>query len=75
MPDLAAALQDAQVWMDEIPGVESVAESESDGKPCIWVYVTSPEAAARLPKTFQGYIVRVQAGDVIQAQPTKLPQR
>ena len=60
--------------MNEIPGVGSVGESVYDGKPCIWVYVTAPEAAAKLPKTFHGFAVNIQGGDIIQAQP-KLPKQ
>lgn len=68
MVDFPAALQEAQVWMDEIPGVQAVAECESAGEKCIYVYVTVPDAAARLPAEFKGYRVIVEQGDPMQAQ-------
>lgn len=68
MVDFPVALEHAQVWMDEVQGVQAVGECELEGKRCISVYVTFPEAAARLPSEFEGYKVIIEHGDPIHAQ-------
>lgn len=68
MVDFPVALQQAQVWMDEVQGVEAVGEGERDGKKCISVYVSLPEAAAKLPSEFQGYKVVIEQTGPFQAQ-------
>ena len=44
------ALCEAEKWVDEVEGVESVAEGTQDGAPCITVFVSSPEPRKVLPK-------------------------
>lgn len=68
MVDFPVALEQAQVWMDEVPGVQAVGECEFEGKKCIAVHLTDPEAAARLPSEFQGYKVIIEQGGPFQAQ-------
>lgn len=70
MVDFPEALQHAQVWMDEVQGVEAVGECEFEGEPCISVYISLPEAAARLPSEFQGFKVVIEHGGPFQAQET-----
>jgi hypothetical protein len=74
MGDIAAALQEAQRWLDSVPGVAAVGETECDGRPCIYVYVTSPEAAAQIPAELQGHRVVIQSGEPIQAQEPPRPR-
>lgn len=68
MVDFPVALEHAQVWMDEVQGVQAVGECEFEGKKCISVYITLPEAAAKLPAEFEGYKVVIEQGDPIHAQ-------
>ena len=68
MVDFPVALEHAQVWMDEVRGVQAVGECEFEGKKCISVYVTLPEAAAALPSEFEGYKVIIEQGGPFQAQ-------
>lgn len=68
MVDFPAALEQAQIWMDEVQGVQAVGECEFEGNKCISVYITVPEAAAKLPAQFKGYKVVIEQGDPIQAQ-------
>lgn len=71
MVDFPIALEHAQVWMDEIPGVQAVGECETAGEKCIYVYITVPEAVHKLPAEFEGYKVIIQQGGPIQAEEAK----
>jgi hypothetical protein len=66
--DIEAALQKAEAWLDEIEGVEGVAQGKMDEKDCITVFVTIPEAAEKIPKEFHGYPVCVEFTDPFHAQ-------
>ena len=46
----------------EVPGVTGVAEGESQGKPCIRVFVLDKnyEILRRIPNTIEGYPVQVE---------------
>ena len=46
----------------EIPGVAGVAEGESQGKPCIRVFVLdrNSEFLRRIPSTLEGYPVKIE---------------
>ena len=68
MVDFPVALEHAQAWMDEVQGVEAVGECELEGKKCISVYISVPEAAAKLPSKFEGYRVVIEQGGPFQAQ-------
>ena len=68
MVDFPVALERAQLWMDEVQGVQAVGEGEFEGKKCIAVHITLPEAAAKLPAEFDGYKVVIEQGDPIHAQ-------
>jgi hypothetical protein len=72
MVDFPVALEHARVWMDEVQGVEAVGECETEGEKCISVYVTLPEAAAKLPSEFEGYKVVIEQGGPIQAQEAEI---
>jgi hypothetical protein len=74
MVDFPVALERAQVWMDEVRGVEAVGECESEGKKCISVYISLPEAAAKLPSEFEGYKVVIEHTDPFQAQEAESPR-
>jgi ABC-type taurine transport system substrate-binding protein len=56
---VAAALDQAQRWLDTIPGVTGVGQGEQDGQPTIDVWVTDPEWADNLPHEVHGLPVRV----------------
>jgi hypothetical protein len=45
-----------------IPGVVGIAEGESEGEPCIKVYVArkTPELMSQIPSSLEGYAVRVE---------------
>ncbi|WP_436501760.1 hypothetical protein [Actinokineospora sp. HUAS TT18] len=57
---VAAALDQAQRWLDAIPGVTGVGQGEQDGRATIDVWVTDPEWAERLPREVKGLTVRVR---------------
>ncbi|MFC2069204.1 hypothetical protein ACFLTP_09410 [Chloroflexota bacterium] len=46
----------------EVPGVAGIAEGESQGKPCIKVFVlgNNSEFLGRIPSTLEGYPVQVE---------------
>ena len=65
---LEEAVRAASAWT-ELDGVEIVGASKTrEGKDCIFVQVSSAAAAARLPKTFEGYEVVIEQGDKVHAQ-------
>ena len=68
MVDFQAVLESAQVWVQEIDGVQAVGECESEGKKCIYVYVTLPDAMSEIPSEYRGYNVIIEQGDPIHAQ-------
>lgn len=68
MVDFPAVLESAHAWVEEIKGVQAVGECETDGEKCIFVYVTSPDAADKIPSEYHGYKVVIQQGDPIQLQ-------
>jgi|GEM_PF-2666366 len=57
---VAQALHQAASWLDEIPGVSGVGESEFDGEPCILVLVHDEDSARRVPRTVAGVRVVVE---------------
>ncbi len=58
--DFATALQKAEGWLDEIEGVEGVAQGKVGECHCITVFVSQEEAAEKLPSTFHGFKVVVE---------------
>ncbi|MGH3857995.1 hypothetical protein [Actinokineospora sp.] len=69
---VTAALDQAQRWLDTIPGVTAVGQGDHDGHPTVDVWVTDPEWAADLPTEVRGIEVRVRdAGGPITAQPPR----
>ena len=58
MAEIDEALEEAQAWLDE-EGVVGVGQGEEDGTPVLDVWVTSSEAAERLPRSLHGVPVRV----------------
>ena len=48
MAEIEEALAEAQSWLDE-DGVVAVGQGDEDGKPVLDIWVTSAEAASRLP--------------------------
>lgn len=59
MTEIEEALEEAQSWLDE-DDVVGVGEGEANGKPVLDVWVTSPDAASRLPSSLRGVPVRVR---------------
>jgi len=68
--DQIEAVDALRAWVDQqaIDGVAVISDCVRDDQPCLFVYVTSPEAARHLPAEFQGFRLVVEAGDPIQAQ-------
>lgn len=64
---ILAAIEKAEQWMDDIDGVEGVAEGEQDGKPTITVFVSKEEAKAKLPTELEGYPVVVEENGPFEA--------
>ena len=58
--DIAEALRKADSWLDEIEGVEGVAQGKVGKDDCITVFVSQEEAAEKLPSTFHGFKVVVE---------------
>ena len=56
----------------EIPGVAGVAEGESQGKPCIMVFVLdrNHELLRQIPSTLEGYLVQVEESGEFRALDT-----
>ena len=46
MMDFQEALRKAETWLDEIEGVEGIAQGKIGEKDCITVFVTLKETAA-----------------------------
>jgi hypothetical protein len=47
-------------WLS-LPGVVGVGVSECDGKPCLLVFVSAPDAShAGIPSAVDGYAVRIE---------------
>jgi hypothetical protein len=57
---VAAALEQAQRWLDTVPGVTGVGQGEHDGRVTIDVWVTHRDHADRLPLQVNGLEVRVR---------------
>jgi hypothetical protein len=66
-PSIEDALAEASAWAD-MDGVVSVGQSQKDGADCLLVLVSDPEAGRRLPGTFKGFPVVVEASEPIAAQ-------
>lgn len=68
--DQIEAIDALRAWVDAqaIDGVAVISDCVRDEVPCLYVYVTSPEAAAHLPAEFQGFRLVIEGGDPIQAQ-------
>lgn len=62
-------VQLATSWMDSIDGVTGVGQGQtSDGRDAVIVYVNRPEAASKLPETFEGVPVLVKTSGSFEAQ-------
>lgn len=66
--DLDRALHEAEGWLDTIDGVEGVAQGKKDGQACLTVFVSTEEAAARLPDRLHGVAVVVERSGPFSAQ-------
>jgi hypothetical protein len=75
MMDQMQAVDDLRAWIDQqrIEGVAVVSDCQRDDEKCLYVYVTSPEAARQLPAEFHGFKIYVEQGDPIHAQPGAAP--
>jgi hypothetical protein len=53
----------------EVPGVVGVAEGESQGKPCISVFVLDKKSKSlrQIPGTLEGYPVRIEGSGEFRA--------
>ena len=65
MMDLTETLRKAEAWLDEIDGVEGVAEGEFEGRPCITVFVSTNKALSKIPDEFLGFKVAVEMTEAI----------
>jgi hypothetical protein len=54
------ALDRATIWMDEIDGVQGVAEGQHEGERCITVFVSVPELPEGIPTHLGKYKVIVE---------------
>ena len=63
------AVQKAEKWLD-IKGIEGVAQSEYEGKPCILVLISLPSEHMKkqLPATYYGHLVLLKETGQIDAQ-------
>jgi len=66
--NIMTALQKAEAWLDEVEGVEGIAQGESDGEECITVFVSTQEAKEKLPEKFHGYTVVIEAAGQFEAR-------
>ena len=66
--DIAEALRKAEAWLDEIEGVEGVAQGKTGENDCITVLVSLTEAAKKIPSNFHGYKVVIDNTDSFHAQ-------
>lgn len=62
------ALQKAESWLDETEGVVGVAQGKVGEDDCITVFLSIPEAAEKIPKSFHGYQVCIEFTDSFHAQ-------
>lgn len=71
--NIAAVQADHEAELMALPGVVGVAVGESEGKPCLLVYVEqlTPELKAKLPADLEGYKVEIEESGPIFAQPDK----
>ena len=64
---IASVIERRSTELLEVPGVVGVAQGEGDGQPVIQIMVErrTPELAARLPATLDGYrVVVVESGQI-----------
>lgn len=69
---LSDVLRDHAPRLMALPGVVGVAEAAlPDGRPCLRIYVErlTPELAAELPRTLEGWPVDVEESGAFQAMP------
>ena len=66
--EFADALRKAEAWLDEIEGVEGVAQGKSGDGDCITVFVSLTEAAKKIPNNFHGYRVVIEHSGSFHAQ-------
>ncbi|MBV1931198.1 MAG: hypothetical protein KUG71_05725 [Porticoccaceae bacterium] len=67
MTSVTEVLQLAEAWLDEIDGVEGVAQGKVDNEDCITVFISSPAAAENIPEIFHGVKVVIEGGGTFQA--------
>lgn len=68
MMDFQEALRKAETWLDEIEGVEGIAQGKIGEKDCITVFVTLEETAAKIPSSLDGHPVIIEFTDEFVAQ-------
>jgi hypothetical protein len=63
------AIDALRAWIDQqrIDGVAVISDCVRDDEPCLYVYVTSPDAADRLPAEFRGFKLHIEGGDPVRA--------
>lgn len=67
------ALKTAEAWLDEVDGVQGVAEGEVAGERCITVFVAGPDAEKSIPSKVGGYRVVIEHSGHFEAQVSNLP--
>ena len=68
--DQVEAIDALRAWVDERrnDGVAMISDCVREREPCLYVYVTTPEAAEHLPAEFEGFKLVVETGDPIHIQ-------
>ena len=62
------ALRRAEAWLDEIEGVEGVAEGKEGEARCVTVFVSTPEAAETIPSFLGEHKIVVEQSGLFFAQ-------
>ena len=67
--EITDALREAEAWMDEIDGVEGVAQGKHDDEDCITVFVSTEAAARKIPDRLHGYKIVIDHSGAFDALP------
>ncbi len=60
--DIESVLREHKRRLVSIPGVVGAAQGQSEGKPCIKIYVSrkTPELMRKIPQNIEGYAVSIK---------------
>lgn len=65
--EIDRALREAERWLDEIEGVQGVAQGKAEGEDCITVFVAAKALAGPIPDRLHGFKVVVEETGPFQA--------